>query len=232
MSSTGRGGNTLLKERPNAADDPLYWGRRIARRLKTNWLRWTYPFFAFGKGVSVDASCDISRRASPDISIGNNVYLAPDVWLTVIPGGHSDFHPKLVIGDRCSIGKRTSISSHNHIVLEADVLIGPSVVIMDYNHEFSDPDKPILAQGVTSGGRIIIERNCWLGQGAAILCGRGELIIGRNSVVGANAVVTRSCPPHSVLAGNPAKLIRTYDPQTGKWVKPADKSTALVDHAS
>ena len=86
------------------------------------------------------------------------------------------------------------ISAKNQIVLEADVLLSPSVLLMDHSHEFGDPELPITKQGLTSGGRILVERNCWLGYGAAIVCNRGELIIGRNSVVGANAVVTRRFP--------------------------------------
>jgi abequosyltransferase len=214
-----------MNTRTRVADDPFSFVDRVTRTLKTNWLRWTYPFFYFGKGVKIDLSCEIPRTMAPEMSIGDGVYLAPDAWLTVIPGGSDEYSPKLVIGDRCSIGKRTSISAHRNIVIESSVLIGPSVVIMDYNHEFSNPDEPILDQGVTEGGRVIIERNSWIGQGAAILCGRGELIIGRNSVVGANSVVTRSCPPHSVLAGNPARLVRRYDPQTGRWIK-ADVETS------
>jgi acetyltransferase-like isoleucine patch superfamily enzyme len=99
-------------------------------------------------------------------------------------------------------------------------LLAPSVLIMDHNHEFYDTELPIHAQGITEGGKIVIERNCWLGHGAVIVCNYGELRIGRNSVVGANAVVTKSFPPFSVIAGNPARLLKTYDPQTQKWSKP------------
>ena len=74
---------------------------------------------------------------------------------------------------------------------------------MDHNHEFSDVLQPITAQGVTPGGKIRIEKNCWLGYGAVVLCGSGQVTIGRNSVIGANCVVTRSIPPYSIMAGNP-----------------------------
>jgi acetyltransferase-like isoleucine patch superfamily enzyme len=75
---------------------------------------------------------------------------------------------------------------------------------------------------VTPGGKIRIEKNCWLGYGAVVLCGSGQVTIGRNSVIGANCVVTRSVPPYSIMAGNPAKLIKMYDPESKKWVKPAE----------
>jgi acetyltransferase-like isoleucine patch superfamily enzyme len=90
---------------------------------------------------------------------------------------------------------------------------------MDHNHEYSDPTCPIHAQGVTEGGRIVIGRNCWLGYNSVIFCGKGELTLGQNSVVGANAVVTRSFPPFSVVAGNPARLIKRYDPELQRWIR-------------
>jgi acetyltransferase-like isoleucine patch superfamily enzyme len=190
----------------------------LATILNSILLKWTYPFARFGRNVGIHHSCDILRSMSSDISLGDRVYLASDVWLNVAPGSDSP-EPKIVLGNGCGIGRRSMISARNRIELQEDVLLAPSVLIMDHNHEFSDINRPILAQGVSSGGKIIIERNCWLGFGAAIICNHGELILGRNSVVGANAVVTRSVPPFSVVGGNPAKVIKKYDVKRGTWVK-------------
>ena len=51
-----------------------------------------------------------------------------------------------------------------------------------------------------------------------IVCEQGELVIGRNCVIGANCVIARSIPPYSVVAGNPAKIVKQYDLEKGKWV--------------
>ena len=182
----------MSRARENATgEDPLELISRIATRLNSLWLRHTYPFAEFGSGVSVHHSCDIKRSMSPDIKLSDNVYLAPDAWLNTV-GDARDMGPKIVIGSGSKVGRRSMISARNKIVLEADVLMAPSVLIMDHNHEFSDVEKPIDAQGVTSGGRIFIGRNCWLGHCAAIVCNHGELNLGRNSVVGANSVVTQA----------------------------------------
>jgi acetyltransferase-like isoleucine patch superfamily enzyme len=209
----------LQNGRPAVSEDFILRGLpRLASKVHSLWLKTMYPFAAFGEGVSIPGSCQISRSMASEISVGDDVTLGRDVWLNVAPGSESS-EAKIVLGSGCEIGRRSTISARNRIFLEADVLLAPSVLIMDHSHEFSDVEIPIRHQGVTRGGRIFIQRNCWLGHGAVIVCNHGELTIGRNSVVGANAVVTRSFPAFSVIAGNPAILIRTYDRQTGTWMK-------------
>jgi abequosyltransferase len=214
------------------AEGPFVLVSRIGAKLNSMWLRHTYPFAEFGHGVHVDYSCEIRRSMSPEIRLGNDIYLGPGVWIDV-PAGSPGPEPKVVIGNGCSIGRRCTISARNQVVLEADVLLGPSVLIMDHNHEFSNSefpnmgfpnmDMPVHGRDAASGGRVFIGRNCWLGIGAVIAGGAGDLNIGHNSVVGANAVVTQSFPPFSVIAGNPAKLVKTYDLETAKWVKPNEQ---------
>jgi acetyltransferase-like isoleucine patch superfamily enzyme len=123
----------------------------------------------------------------------------------------------ITIEDNCAIGPDSVISAKNQIYIERDVLIAGAVLIMDHNHAYEDITVPIVNQGITEGGRIRIGKGCYIGHGAAILCPRGELTIGRNCVVAANSVVTRSIPDYSLVAGLPARIMRQYDPETKTW---------------
>ena len=199
-------------------EDPLNLFPRALTKLNTLWKKTTYPYAAFGRGCSVHSSCDLLRSHARWISLGDGVFIAPHVWLNTVAETPSR-HVRIVLGNGCRIGRRSTISARNQITLEPDVLLGPSVLLMDHNHAYADPERPIHLQGVTTGGRIVIEKNCWLGAGAVVVCGHGELVIGHNSVIGANAVVTQSCAPRSVLAGNPARTIRAYDRQSGQWLR-------------
>lgn len=142
--------------------------------------------------------------------IGAHVSLAVGMapGMPLAPGTHS---PVLRIGDRCSIGRGSHIVAHRSVVVGDDVMTGPHCYITDQNHVYSDPSVPV-GQQWPAEDPVEIGAGSWLGAGAIILPGTR---LGRNTVVGASAVVRGVYPDHAVLAGVPAKLIRRYDPSSG-----------------
>jgi len=155
--------------------------------------------------VEFHYASEISRCLAPGIRLGNGVKVGRHAWLSV-PDKEND-ELRIIIEDDCRIGPRCTISSRNSIHLKRGVVLAPDVLIQDHAHAYEDVSRPIKAQGTTRGGRIRIEEGCEIGRGAAIVAGRGELVLGRNCVVAPDAVVIRSFPPNSMISGNPAGVV-------------------------
>ena len=196
---------------------PLTGCSRLVSWFNTLWIRWTYPFASIGKSVWIHYSCDLARNNAPYIVIGGGVSIGRNAWLN-IPRPIENEETIIVVESRCDLGRRCTISARNHIQIEQNTMFGPSVFITDHNHGFEDVNLPIRDQGTTVGGKVRIGQSCWIGSGAAIVCGRGMLELGHHCVVAANAVVTRSFPAYSVIAGNPARVVKQFDPVKQVWV--------------
>ncbi len=106
------------------------------------------------------------------------------------------------------IGDHTRIGLHNTIIgpvtIGSHVNLAQGITVTALNHNFEDSDKRIDEQGVSTTP-VIIEDDIWIGANAVILPG---VTIGNHSVVAAGAVVTKNVPPHSLVAGVPAKIIK------------------------
>ncbi|HTY85553.1 MAG TPA: acyltransferase [Silvibacterium sp.] len=197
-------------------DDPLQLIPRVLTKLYTLWVRATHPFASLGQGVSIHYTCDLHNTGL--MSLGNVITVHKDTWLHAHPSPANESRPALIIGDHCFIARRCHISAANHIHIEENVLFAASVLVQDRGHSYADITRPIKEQEYASGGTIRIGAGTWIGHGAAIICDGGELTIGRNCVIAANAVVTRSAPAYSVLSGNPARIVKQFDPAKGTWV--------------
>jgi acetyltransferase-like isoleucine patch superfamily enzyme len=208
---------TIDSRRPRARfEDPLNYLSRALTKIYTAWLITAYPFACRGRNLSVHYPCRVSRKTANAISLGNSIQIGKDVWLNIEASESQE--PKIIIDDHTTVSARTVISSRNCIHIGRNVIMAGSVLLQDHNHAYEDITLPIAKQGVTPGGRIRIEEGCWVGQGAAIICNEGELVIGRNSVVGANSLVTKSVPPYSVVVGNPGRVARQFDPAKEVWI--------------
>ena len=111
---------------------------------------------------------------------------------------------RLIAGDRTLLGLNARLGGK--IRLGNDVIMGPDVVMMAISHAYDKLDIPINQQGATEEKEIIIGDDVWIGTRAIIMPG---VSIGSHSIIGANAVVTKSFEPYSIIGGVPAKFIKS-----------------------
>ena len=161
--------------------------------------------------------CDISvhfgkvgeLRGVEYIEIGKNTWFGDEFYLTAWNKYREyDYEPSIIIGDNCGFNSNTHITSINRIVIGNNVLTGKCVTITDNSHgEISAEGimKPPYQRPIVSKGPVIIEDNVWIGDKATVL---PNVHIGKNAIVGANSVVTHDVPAFTVVAGNPARVIK------------------------
>lgn len=139
------------------------------------------------------------------ISIGKNTVFNDGIFLTA---WKKHGFPVLNIGEHCSFGTNNHITCISRITIGNYCLTGKNVTITDNSHGETSVDNltiPPCKRKVVSKGPVIIGNNVWIGDKATIL---PNVTIGDGAVIAANSVVTKDVPPLSVVAGNPAKVIK------------------------
>lgn len=140
------------------------------------------------------------------IAIGDNVSIVDGLRMEAIAKWiDKDYSPEIFIGNGVNIGQYCHITCANRVRIGNGVSILPEVLITDIEHEYV-PEKSLRYTGLNVGS-VEIGDYAVIGMGARIL-GSHNIKIGRNSVVGANAVVTSDVPDNAIVAGIPAKIIR------------------------
>lgn len=127
---------------------------------------------------------------------------------------HCEYGKHIFIGDKVIINMNCTLVDNNYIVIGNEVLIASNVQIYTATHSTKVRER--MVQNWSAGQEICrtyalpvtIEDGVWIGGGAIILPG---VIIGRNSVIGAGSVVSRSIPPNCVAVGNPCRVIKHID---------------------
>lgn len=115
------------------------------------------------------------------------------------------------------IGDRTRLGMSNVIIgpikIGNDIMFAQNIVCSGLNHVYEDVNIPIADQPVSTS-LITIEDEVWIGANAVITAG---VTVGKHSVVAGGSVVTKDVPPYSIVGGNPAKLLKQYNKESGKW---------------
>ena len=102
------------------------------------------------------------------------------------------------IGENCLIPSNIKIGKY--------VMMGPEVIIYNTSHRFENTEIPMYSQGSIFSQPLIIDDDVWIGTRVIIL--PNVKWIGKGSIIGAGAIVTRDVPDFAIVGGNPAKIIR------------------------
>ena len=152
------------------------------------------------------------------IEIGKSSSIGKHAWLgafiSYLEG--DKFSPLIKIGDNVRIGNHACITSINRIVIGDGTLISEYFYASDHSHGISpEVGVPPISQPLFSREGVDIGHNCFIGYRVTILPG---VKLGKNCVVGSHSVVTKSFPDYSMIAGVPARLIKTYNFDSHTWV--------------
>jgi acetyltransferase-like isoleucine patch superfamily enzyme len=187
---------------------PEYLVRGWARFQGWYARRMLVPHFdRVGEGLQVTNPWSV-RVLGPSITLGANVHIRAlydqrvrfEVW-PAVPGTG-----RIRVGDNAVINPGVCLHA------ACDIDIGRNAIIAE-NVYITDSDWHDLYDRVYSSGErapVVLEENVWIGRGATVCNG---VRVGRNSIIGAGAVVVRDVPACSVAAGNPATVIRELDPE-------------------
>lgn len=153
-------------------------------------------------GLRIDHTVHI--RSPGRLALGAEVFIDAGV---VLHCGGMDWSPAdggIEIGAHSYIGPNCTLFGAAGIEIGESALISPGVVITSHQHTYAHRDVEMRSQPLRFG-RVVIERDVWIGANATILPG---VRVGEGAVVGAGAVVTRDVPPRTVALGVPARVVR------------------------
>jgi acetyltransferase-like isoleucine patch superfamily enzyme len=155
---------------------------------------------------------------APDVKLGNGVKLSKFINLygcTI--GDDTKVGAFVEIQKNASVGRRCKISSHTFIcegvTIEDEVFVGHGVMFINDSYpRATTAAGQLQTESDWKVERTLVKAGASIGSGATILA---NVTIGERAIIGAGAVVTRDVPPDSIVAGNPARVLRTLGKDSG-----------------
>jgi len=169
------------------------------------------------------------RIINPErIYFGNNVSFGPGSFIIAMSHYPTDgmrpsglelstqkFNSKIIIGNNVTSTADLQIAAQSEIVIEDDVMFASNIHINDGMHGFENANIPYRYQPIFKISPILIKKGAWIGQNVVIMPG---VTIGKLSIIGSNSIVTESIPDQCIAFGNPAKIIKSWDANSQKWI--------------
>lgn len=186
----------------------------ICTKRNTLYTMWIRNFLGkVGEHSSIHYPCSLQGGGAKRIIIGDGTCIHSHCILGCWErynayDAEQFFTPSIIIGNHCSIGEYTQITSCINITIGDGLLTGRYVYIGDNSHgglSMEEAHIPPAQRRLLSKGKVKIGDNVWIGDKATIL---GGVIIGNNVIIGANSVVTHSIPSDCIVTGAPAKIIK------------------------
>lgn len=150
---------------------------------------------------------------APDVKLGEGVKLSKFINLYGCAiGDNTKIGAFVEIQKNAHVGKNCKISSHTFIcegvAIEDNVFIGHGVTFINDTYPRATTDGRLQAEADWKVEPTLVRRGASIGSGATIL---SEVTIGQNAIVGAGSVVTKDVPPNVIVAGNPARVLRSLE---------------------
>lgn len=198
---------------------------RIINKIKREYKewRWRKTFKEFGRNSKLNRPLRI--QGPKNISIGKEVKINDQTWLAAWPLTNKDY-ARLIIGDYATLGDFNHIWATHQIIIGKRVLTANHVYISDNLHDYKDVNKAIVSQPIVQLSDVNIGDGAWIGENVCII----GASVGKNSVIGANSVVTHDIPDFSVAVGSPAKVIKRYDFDLKIWRKTDSKGNFINEY--
>jgi len=159
---------------------------------KISTITQTLNMHSVGKNVTIQ--CKSIIRNPNNITLGDNIHIGRNVHLSTELST-----AKLTIGSNTEINQKCDFDYSGNLKIGNNCLISENTVIETHTHGLN-PHNPPLPMALN------IEDHVWIGQRVTIL--HNVNTIGENSIIGAGSIVTKDVPPNTIVAGNPAKIIR------------------------
>lgn len=136
--------------------------------------------------------------------ICRRLFLRSGININVERGAVFGTGRKIVVGNNSGLGVNSKLMGR--VIIGSNVMMGPDALFVTTTHKFEDVKQPMIEQGFSPEKPIFISDDVWIGARCTFLPG---VRVGKGAIIGAGSVVTKSVPEYAVVAGNPARIVKS-----------------------